>query len=495
MFRLDAAVRFNGPEWFPDIGLSLPLPAGAVAAPVDMPKAEAYLVTEDGKMRLEDRFDTFDLWKALTLRGRWRDAAGNEFRIARLSAEIPDDQPGVTRTRGEFRKRLRPLGVQDAAHRDEAVYALAPAEVGAPVQPRRSGRRNFIELLRYPSTNENVLVYAFRPRSPERKEATDWYAVSLVAAPGEDPQELEETFEEYFLDQVSVPPARSRTDDVPRVPDGADETELLREDYRRSVVNYAEWNFTSAGDLMIADDLDSQSRAPFIATLTNSLPRLRRVYAETMPSRTAGTFHPAAIRVFRSREEYLAYVGVEAKWTAALWSPIRRELVLYLPEQGVEKLLRTVWHEAFHQYLSYAGSMMSAAPWINEGHAELFEHTHFDAEGEIVFERPPEYALFVNHNASALAAYIPAVMTMDYDTFYDGEQEERQARYRLAWSLAYFIQVGAPELRFRPYENLRADYMDALISTRDGLRATKAVLPEERLKKFIEEWFAFWRKE
>ena len=139
--------------------------------------------------------------------------------------------------------------------------------------------------------------------------------------------------------------------------------------------------------------------------------------------------------------------------------------------------------------------MLSAAPWINEGHAELFEHTHFDSEGNIVFERPPEYALFANENAPALAAYIPAVMGMDYDAFYAGEQEERQAKYRLAWAGVYFLQGGAPELRFRPYESLRADYMDALVSTRDGVRATKAVLPEEKLKKFIEEWFAFWRKE
>ena len=87
--RLDAAIRFTRAEWFPDIGLSMPLPAGAVADPMEMPKAEAYLVSDDGKSRLEDRFDTFDLWTALTVRGRWRDTAGNEFCIARIVAELP----------------------------------------------------------------------------------------------------------------------------------------------------------------------------------------------------------------------------------------------------------------------------------------------------------------------------------------------------------------------------------------------------------------------
>lgn len=30
--------------------------------PLDMPKAEAYLVRENGEMRLEDRYDRLDLW-------------------------------------------------------------------------------------------------------------------------------------------------------------------------------------------------------------------------------------------------------------------------------------------------------------------------------------------------------------------------------------------------------------------------------------------------
>ena len=495
IFRLDAAIRFTQAEWFPDIGLSMPLPEGAVAHPLEMPRAEAYIVTEGGKRRLEDRFDTFDLWNALTVCGRWRDASGNEFSVARLSFELPDDQPGTVRSRGEFRSRLKPLEVKNASRRDEAVYALSPVEVGRPVRTRRNGRRNFLEILRYPSTNENVLAYAFRPRTPEVRETPDWYFVSLVDAQGCDPCELQESFEEYFLDEVELPSARSRTSPSPSVPDGADETELLREDYRRSVANYAEWHFISAGDLMIVDDLDAQSRMPFIATLTNELPRLRREYAASVPSRLYDTFHPAVIRVFRTREEYLAYVGVEAKWTAALWSPVRRELVLCLSENGVESLLRTVWHEAFHQYLSYAGSMVSAAPWINEGHAELFEHAHFNSEGELVLELSFERARFIKSNASALAELLPALFSLDYEAFYAGEQHEREAKYRLAWSVAFFLEVGAPEVRFRPFKNLRADYMDALVSTRDSFKATRAAMPDDLRKKLIAEWLAFWRKE
>jgi hypothetical protein len=37
--------------------------------------------------------------------------------------------------------------------------------------------------------------------------------------------------------------------------------------------------------------------------------------------------------------------------------------------------------------------------------------------------------------------------------------------------------------------------MSALVSTRDGRRATRTVLSGDALKKFVDEWLAFWKKE
>ena len=138
--------------------------------------------------------------------------------------------------------------------------------------------------------------------------------------------------------------------------------------------------------------------------------------------------------------------------------------------------------------------MMSPSPWINEGHAELFEHAHFDSKGKLVFEQNYEYSRFIHANAAVLAELIPVLLTLDYDGFYAGEQQEREAKYRLAWSIAFFLQVGAPNVRFRPFENLRSDYMQALLSTRSGSRATQTVLTDEMRKDLVDEWLAFWKK-
>ena len=372
-----------------------------------------------------------------------------------------------------------------------------------------------LKLFAYPSTNDHVFAAAFRPRSPERGEKTDWYLAILVVASDEPTDEAFRRFDEDFLDHVSLPATRARTPSprtsVPtrtsrssaipahnspdgRTTFGQTEADLLREAIRASVANYDDWHFASADDVMVIDDLDDSSRSTFVPALTNSLPRLRRAYAACAPSAISATNQLAVVRVFATREEYLAYVGMEHKWTAALWDTLHRELVLYLPMDGAQGLIQTVWHEAFHQHLAYAAALVTAAPWFNEGHAEMFEHSHLDRQGNVVFDRDPEAAAYVNASAHELAEMLPEFFTLDYDEFYGGTQEEIVARYRLAWSLAYFLEVGAPKLRFQPFANLRRDYVKALVDTRSMDEAGRITLDGDFQKQFISAWLAFWRK-
>jgi hypothetical protein len=231
-----------------------------------------------------------------------------------------------------------------------------------------------------------------------------------------------------------------------------------------------------------------------MASLTNGLPKMQAEYRKVLPSPLSDDSHIAAVRIFDSREEYLAYVGPEMNWSGALWSPQHRELVLYYPETGSESLLRTVWHEALHQHLDYACSMIQSPVWFNEGHAVLFEHTHFDLDGNVVFDAVPEAVAVVKSNPSEIADYLPAFFSIDYSEFYSGSNDERMLKYHIAWSVAYFLQVGAPEVRFQPFKNLRADLMRALVSTRRRDEAMKAVLTEQVQKDLIAEWLYFWKR-
>ena len=98
--------------------------------------------------------------------------------------------------------------------------------------------------------------------------------------------------------------------------------------------------------------------------------------------------------------------------------------------------------------------------------------------------------------AKELAEVIPVVLEMGYEEFYAGGTEEVAAKYRLAWSLAYFLEIGAPKVRFKPFRNLRRDYMKTLVETQSMLEATRRVLGEEKSRDaFVAAWLDFWQNQ
>ena len=477
---------FQPPKEFPDISLKCSPLASAKAEPVELPRATAFLVSERDGSRLEDRFDVFDLWRSESVRARWCDQSGNRFSICRISRKLAEGTAGETRTRREWHslKDGTLLGAKDLDALDEAVYVLSPVDIVERVRPRRSQRQNMAELWRYSTTNENAFVYAFRPRV-ERNERSEWYLAALVS---NDP-EASMKFDAWLDDVEWMKP-----DGLEKTDDQKSETELLAQDYRHSVINYLDWHFTSASNVVVVDNMTDTPRVQFIAALTNGLPAMQSEYRKLLPSPLIDDSHIAAVRIFDSREEYLAYVGPEMKWSAALWSPQHRELVLYYPEQGSEALLRTVWHEALHQHLDYACSMIQAPVWFNEGHAVLFEHTHFDLDGNVVFDTVQDAVAAIKANPSGIAELLPAFLQMDYAEFYSGSNEDRILKYHIAWSIAYFLQVGAPEVRFQPFRDLRSDMMKTLVRTRRRDEALKVVMTDDMQRELVAEWLSFWKR-
>jgi hypothetical protein len=488
---LFGSLIFQPPAAFPDLDLEFGAPANAKANPVNMPTASAYLVSGRDGSWLEDRFDVFELWRADAIRARWTDADGSSFSICRIPRMVPDEGSDP-RTRRDFTKRFAKatLGPKDLEALDEAVCLLAPVCVTERLAPRRSQRRNLSALWQYATTNENAFVYAFRPRAAGRVQ-TDWYMVSLMSDDPDAAEKLDEWIDgvdwsgERQGGQASRPSGRKASE--------PSETDLLAADYRRNVVNYADWHFASSSNLVVVDNMQDVDRRQFLNSLTNTFLKMQAAYRSVLPSPLTDASHIAAVRVFGSRNEYLGYVGWEMKWSAALWSPEHRELVLYYPPGGSETLLHTVWHEALHQHLDYACSMLQAPAWFNEGHAELFEHTHFDMDGNLVFDIEPEAAQVMRQNAADLADSLSLLLDMDYPEFYAGSSEEKRLKYQLAWSVAYFLQEGAPKVRFQPFKNLRADLMDALVRTRRRDEAMRTVLNGELRKTLVREWISFWK--
>ena len=209
-----------------------------------------------------------------------------------------------------------------------------------------------------------------------------------------------------------------------------------------------------------------------------------------MPTDIDGTNVLCVARIYASRGEYLEALEAEdatnMAWTAAYWSPQRRELVAHLSENGEAELLRTIRHEAFHQYLSYATSMLSVSPWLNEGYAQYFEDTESE-DWDLGVDLSEE-------GLKRLADVLRGVFGMDYEQFYEGSDFERRLKYRLAWSVAVFLEKGADKVRFRPFANLKRDYFAALFQTHDMRKASASAFGDaDKLKLFVSEWLKFWK--
>jgi len=447
------------------------------ADPLDMPRASAFIVRDSGTTRLEDRYDRLDLWTSRAVLGCWYDDDGRAFTLATLAVAPPAiDLHGVV-TREDYTSTCAPLGKKDEHMRREAVALLSPFEIAAePAYPHQTPHG--MKTVEYwQGTNRTAIVCSFLP-----EKSDVWYFAGWELADDDDFAERMDVFEEKFLR------GEWKTADLwlgGKAPKGG-EREQLRADAHHSITNYSTWRWTDADAFTILDDLPRSST--FVAALTNELPRVRAAYVATMPTPVDGSNTLCVARIFRDREEYLAAVDEGMEWSAAYWSPMRRELVAHLPDGGERALMRTIRHEAFHQYFSYACSMIPPSPWINEGYAEYFEDVESLGWGK-GFDMTPD-------GIERMSESLPGVMMLDYAEFYGGTDAERHFKYRLAWSIAVFLEKGAPNVRFQPFKSLKADYVAALLKTQDMRQATtKALLGDkDKTKLFVREWVKFWQK-
>ena len=460
-------------------------------APLDMPRAEAYLVREGGVSWLEDRFDRTDLWMSQALIGRWIDDESRIFALSALDACPPSASRSDTLTRTEHEsrkspmKRVRANADFPAAFRN-AIAILAPCAVmGKPRSPRQLPR-GYKEVYYWQNpTNYSDIVCTFLP-----EKTNTWFLASWTLAPEDDYPTQMQAFEDQFLgyDFPSLVSRLRSSAGGRAASDERRERGLLRRDAHHSIAAYPNWHFTGAEEFAVLDDLPARG---FVETLTNDFPEMRAKYAAAIPSPLDGSNALSVVRIYANRDEYLDALETDGMtdmaWSAAYWCPGRRELVAHLSADGGEELLRTIRHEAFHQYLSYAASMISTSPWFNEGYAQYFEDEGLEGLGG--------FGVKSDEDVERIAAAIPGVLMMDYEQFYGGGDLERRFRYRLAWSVVFFIEKGADEVRLKPFEGLKRRYMDALIETHDMRKATSAAFKDaDLLKQFIAEWKKFWKK-
>lgn len=459
-------------------------------APLEMPRAEAFFVREAQCNRLEDRFMRIDLWTSQAVDGRWVDGDGREFLLATLAALPPAVEQFGTLTRAAYAAERVPIARRDLERVRAAVERIASVELSERGRRPDTMPRRYKDVDYWHAEEDGAVVCAFLPEGEDV-----WRLAVWTLAAGDSFRDSLKAFEEEFLrkefwewrERHPAPAGTEQSAGGPSRRDQPSEADLLRADARHSVFAYDGWRATDAATYVVLDDLPPTSR--FVDALTNELPRLHRAYAAAMPTPLDGTNALCVARVYASRREYLDVLEADGatnmEWSAAYWSPLRRELVAYLPTDGDDGLLRTIRHEAFHQYLSYATATIPCSAWLNEGYAQYFEDPE-SLDWSTGFDMTPELL-------KLLAADIETLLAMGYKDFYAGSDFERRVKYRLAWSLAVFLERGDSRVRFDPFRKWKADYFETLFETRDPRQATAAAFRRPAdMETLRAEWRRWW---
>ena len=447
-----------------------------------MPRAEGWIVRDDGKVRLEDRYHTDELWYSQSVTGSWfDDETRRGFTLAELFA-LPPAVAG-TETRKDYEVSKVLPDKRDDEHLRRGIAALLQSEVPVDFVRPRQKPKDMKDVRYYEGTNLPAIVCAFLPAKSDH-----WSVAVWDLSEDDDREEMRKTFEGNFWEELG---ARS---EKLGVKDGKSskkhgkkgrpsERELLKRDAAHSVAAYDRWQVTAGEDFVILDDL--KDARVFVSSLTNDLAVWRGRFAAALPTDIDTSDTLSVARIYRNRADFLAAAGEDMQWAAAYWSPSRRELVAALPEDGSRaELRRTFRHESFHQYLSYATAMIPVSPWLNEGYAQYFED-----EGRDTFDLKLD-----EEQWDEVELALPRLLLMDYPQFYAGTDAQRRTNYRLAWSVAYFMEHGMREIRHDPFKNLKRDYFKALSETKDMREAVRRAFPsEDSLRLFCNEWKRFWK--
>lgn len=225
---------------------------------------------------------------------------------------------------------------------------------------------------------------------------------------------------------------------------------------------------------------------------------LRDAFVQLMPPH-ADIRSVSVIRVFADEKEYLAYVPKELSWSTGLWVADKKELVIKAGDWGnrresQQETMRTVAHEAFHQYFFYAMDRAMPAAWFNEGVAMFFENAAL-SEQRLKVEEDPYLTRILDPVVQKERFSLKELFAMGYPQFYDKDKDVRNVNYALAWGLAYYLIKGAPLEKPPKYGKVMQNYVSALWETKDGDRATAKAFEKEDIEELQRDLVRFWKSQ
>lgn len=511
---LGNVLRFQDARTLAGMGIQLRVMPACQERPLPTLHVFPYVLEHDGKTVKVDMRDPRELWVAEQQGAEWADAAGNLLVMATVRVPLPGPFPRAHVLDSEYAEARGP----DVAPDDWTPAALAkwvsdfmgiadaqPALLsGAPAKFRACYEFTFGAT----NARSTCLAYAFRfnPQAAGRAQApSSWFVAGFMLLPGTDVEQSRQAIRSRFLQYITVAPdtatsavaPSSRLQSRRSAPDGSQPSPDLtasRREVAQSVANLKDWWYVETDNYILLSNMLPTYRST-VRALQDNVEHLHSFFLDLVPPRVPITA-VSVVRIPATSPEYVQYVGAGYAWTAGLWMAPRRELVVRsLAEQGGreqrDQLLRTTYHESFHQYLFYALDQVETAAWFNEGQAAMFESVEFQSRGIAIREDPVKAGILLQL-IKARKVSVDGLLKASYDTFYADNDAARVANYTMAWGLVYYLRKGLPADARSPYAGLLDRYVDEAWTMRDGETATARAFDGIDREALDRDFRAFW---
>ncbi len=477
-----ALPQFSDILEMPEYGLRVPLLERGKPSPVRMPSVASKLMVDEQSLARGDYYEPRELWKFQMHCGAWMDDEQNVFEIVNLSHLPPDAEQPRIKYYDFIDTYLTSTTRVDPNLRDEVVWACET--YGGFKTTSRStlsvNRFHLADTLFLETDTAGLYVCLIRPAQQNDSTAPDWKVLFVrVADVTVSPEAIRTLLSRQLLDFIErVRKTKSKE---------KEELDPVRLMARHSIRYYREWkSFDGDSFIILTDTTDSISKS-LIDTIRAQQPVLRALFERYVPPMTDSS-QTDLIRLVSNTDQYVRFVGNDYSWSAGLWIPYCRELVLKLVNTETDTL-SVYRHESFHQYLSSAYANFPTSPWLNEGHAMLFENAEIKGR-TIAYPENPDYVDIINRHLKELPDYIPLFLKFDYPTFYG---TNRELNYALAWGMARYLQFGAPDEVRKPFARALEHYVRVLQQTGNPSAATDAAC-NNSLEKFTEHFLQYWKE-
>lgn len=510
--RLSAAlpVELQSSVVISSVGLKLPLPASAVSQPIPPPEAKTYMLQQGTKTWTEDRYQALELWYASQHVAEWTlPQRGTQLILGAMTLAPPIGftATDITREQYSLYTNSPQASVQnaDAALLRTWMESFTGCEKLGEPHSLPVGRTRLSHLWRYPTGVRGIQswLFHFNRSAGGLSHLPDvWIALVAVLDPSADPVAERDFIEKGILANLSP---MGRFEGRESVSDRLQRERSMRGVRQHatrtaahgSIANHPDWWALDSEDYVLLSNA-SISR-DFANDLLADLQKARTLYASFFPGIAETKEDVAIIRLFKTDEEYAAYVGPDYAWSAGLYDGNRRELILCpIPAKSNQaaytRILKTARHEGFHQYIHQAMGIAQPSVWFNEGYAAFFEEMTF-RNGKPLYEESNERArLLESFLKTKPEPSIPLreLCTMSYESFYAGTDADRSFKYALVWSFLYFLERGAPLVRNQPYADILPVYFETLGKTGNADIATATAFQGISFETLERDFRSFW---